>query len=278
MEISHDGRVFYTDDDASIAYLEEGSGQPIIFIHGFTLDLTLWQCVMKSPPAGCRVILYDLRGHGASSSRPPDFSKARLLADLEAVVTETGSTDPIVCAHSLGCTVAVEYALHHPEHTRAVVLVSPYISGFTRPKESIWSHDAPSFSMIAKIQGIDEAKRRWNNFGLFDPVRASPVAAKLMHDMICRFSGVPWVHQTDEEPAAPTTCERLSDLQCPMLVIAGSEDDILYRQVADFLHSVVPRSSLVMIRNAGHLVPIEQPRAFCDALSMFVASLDRMYP
>jgi pimeloyl-ACP methyl ester carboxylesterase len=265
---------FLTDDGASIAYLEAGSGQPIVFIHGFTLDRTLWQYVVENPPAGCRLIMYDLRGHGMSGSLPPDYSKARLLADLEAIVKATSSADTILCSHSLGCSAAVEYALRHPGRARALVLVNPYVSGCARPPESIWNRGAVSFSEIAKTQGIDEAKKRWENFALFDPARRRPAAAKLLRDMIARFSGAPWLYETRDERAALNTRDLLNNLRCPVLAISGAEDDILYRQAAEFVRSVVPKSSLVVIRDAGHLVPIEQPQAFCDALSRFVGALD----
>jgi pimeloyl-ACP methyl ester carboxylesterase len=90
-----------TDDDVSIAWESQGSGAPLVLVHGVTEDHRLWGAIADELAERFQVILLDLRGHGASG-RATDYSPLTMTRDLVAVVDAAGVGRPVVIGHSLG--------------------------------------------------------------------------------------------------------------------------------------------------------------------------------
>ena len=107
--------------DVTIGYESVGDGPAIVLVHGITEDRRAWDpLVDRFVAAGYRVTAVDLRGHGASSHRPP-YDLATMAGDVAAVLDAEGAADPMLVGHSLGGTVVSAYAAAFP--CRAVVNV-----------------------------------------------------------------------------------------------------------------------------------------------------------
>lgn len=111
-------------------YTVEGSGIPVLLIHGWTCDQNDW--VFQIPfltSLGFSVIGLDLRGHGRSTFDYDSAFDPRTLAnDAVALLSHLGigyGNEAIIMGHSLGGVVANEIAFRHPEYVRGVVLVDP---------------------------------------------------------------------------------------------------------------------------------------------------------
>ena len=113
--------------DGRIAGEEAGpeDGTPIVLLHGLTA--TRRYVVMGSRSlerAGFRVVMYDARGHGASSPWEP-YDYAGLAEDLEAVMDDRGIRHAVLAGASMGAHTIVRFALDHPDRVTAACLVTP---------------------------------------------------------------------------------------------------------------------------------------------------------
>jgi pimeloyl-ACP methyl ester carboxylesterase len=110
----------------SIFYTDEGDGAPVVAVHGWSCDGGDWSWLAADLAADHRVIIPDLRGHGASTHRPGQRYTPRLFAaDTLRLIEHLELKDVIVIGHSLGTTVASILAVDRADLVSALVLVDP---------------------------------------------------------------------------------------------------------------------------------------------------------
>jgi 3-oxoadipate enol-lactonase len=111
-------------DGVSLRYDIHGAGEPVLFVHGFSLSGALWQPVVEPLSGRFKLIIPDLRGHGGSGIGG-EASMQRYAADLAALLDEIAEARPVVLVgHSMGGYIAFEFFRRHPERVRALVLVN----------------------------------------------------------------------------------------------------------------------------------------------------------
>lgn len=118
-----------TRDGVSIRYTDAGSGDPpILFVHGWTCDHTNFRDQVPHFAGSYRVVALDQRGHGSSDKPDQDYTVPGFVDDLGWFIRETGLDRPVIVGHSMGGTIALNFAHKHPEMTRGIVLVdSPIV-------------------------------------------------------------------------------------------------------------------------------------------------------
>ncbi len=87
-----------------------GDGPPLVLVHGLSSNLAIWDQVAPKLAKAHRVVAYDQRAHGLSSSGDGDFTFPALVADLAAVIDHFGLEAPVIVGHSWGASVALEHA------------------------------------------------------------------------------------------------------------------------------------------------------------------------
>jgi pimeloyl-ACP methyl ester carboxylesterase len=115
-------------DGVALAYEEVGTGTPpILFVHGWGCDHTVFAPQASFFSRAHRVVSVDLRGHGASDAPHQDYTMAGFVADIAWQCAQLGLERPIVVGHSMGGTVALELASRHPDLPAAIVLIDSVI-------------------------------------------------------------------------------------------------------------------------------------------------------
>jgi pimeloyl-ACP methyl ester carboxylesterase len=109
--------------DVQLFYTEDGSGEPVILLHGWCCDSHDWSWLIPELAAHRRVIALDLRGHGRSSAPAAGYSPGRLAEDVAGVLQALDATPAVVIGHSLGTVVGSALAVMHPDLVRGLVLV-----------------------------------------------------------------------------------------------------------------------------------------------------------
>src|SRR2546428_3176283 len=154
----------YAEVNAGRLYYETaGSGEPIIFVHGFTLDMRMWDDQFPVFAQRYRVIRYDARGFGKSSASTSPFS---IRADLKGVLDHLGVKQAHVVGLSMGGRYATDFTLEFPGMVKSLTLIDSGIAGASLPelfKEIAHAVDA------GKRGDIAEAKRIWLKHSLFGP-------------------------------------------------------------------------------------------------------------
>ncbi len=236
---------------------------PIVLIHALGLDLTLWDALTAALPHN-RILRFDLRGHGRSDVPEPPYAMGALIRDTEKLMDHFAIKDAVVVGVSLGGLVAQGLAIKRLDLVRALVL-SNTAAKIGSP--ALWAQRSAEVArdgLQAYAPGALERMlgRKW---------RDSPVMPRL-RDMLLASDPQGWIGCAAAIAGADfyTTTATLT---LPTLVIAGANDATtppdLVRETADLIRG----ARFELIRGAGHLPMLDQPRAFAALLQDFLRSI-----
>jgi pimeloyl-ACP methyl ester carboxylesterase len=257
-------------DGASLHYDLGGDpdGQPVVFVHGFSLDRRMWDDQLPAFGATHRVLRYDARGFGRSSLPTAEYAHAD---DLRALVDHLGLGPVHVVGLSMGGGIAASFALAHPDATRSLVLVDAVIPGHR------WS---PAFGQFlssvgqrARERGVAAARELWLGSELFAPARERPAVAAKLDAIVADYSGWHWLHRNPERAGAPSALERIDRVGAPVLLVLGQRDLPDFYDCADRVAARLPGAERVVVPRAGHMSNMEEPARFDAAVLAF---LDRL--
>jgi pimeloyl-ACP methyl ester carboxylesterase len=239
--------------------------EPLVFVHGFTLDTRMWDDQFKPFAQHYRVIRYDARGFGRSALPESPY---RHEADLKALLEHLGVERAHVVALSMGGGIAIDFALTYQQTTRSLVAVDAVVGGWH------WSDEDVKRSKIrAEItanEGIPGAKRAWLAHPLFAPANEQPAVATRLARMVDDYSGWHFVNNNPALGLKPRAIERLEQIAAPTLVILGERDTADFHGMADALASRVPNVRKVVLPGVGHMANMEAPNAFNAAVFDFL--------
>jgi 3-oxoadipate enol-lactonase len=249
-------------DGGELILEEAGAGPPVVLIHGFSFDRSMWDPQFQALIQRHQTIRYDLRGFGRSSAPVSGQGHVEdLLVLLDAFMIDRAH----LVGLSLGANIALATAAFHPDRVRSVVLASPGLPGYA------WTTPRPpdEAAAVARRAGIATAKEWWLGHEVFRSTERYPAARARLADMVGRWPA----HQWTDGPAAPplpplTGC--LGTLSVPVLVMNGALDVPGYREIASVLHRELPGAARQEFPDAGHLLNLEQPERFNRRLLRFL--------
>jgi 3-oxoadipate enol-lactonase len=255
---------------STLFYESAGTGSPVILLHGGNLDRRMWDAEFGALQRTHRVIRYDARGYGRSGASDTAFSAHH---DLRALMDALQLPRASLVGLSLGGRVAMDFALAHPERVDRLVLVAPGISGGT------WAEDADTAWLAvareaAKRQDSVAVARAWlGSAYIRTALRDSTTAKRVrqwVEDQSPFWAGV--VRHLDlEVEAAPPAAGRLAELTAPILLVVGTADTPFILDVARAIQAQAARVQRVDIPGVGHMVNLEAPGPFREALLAFLA-------
>lgn len=242
---SHAGRVFFE---------EFGVGEPLIFIHGRTLDSRMWRPQIDLLKTKYRCIAYDLNGFGKSELPHSGYDPVLTLKEL---FNHMGLSKASLIALSLGTHVAINFALEYPNLIHKLVLMSCTIPGAEASKE--FTDDWNKVEDSGKAGEFSKAKNLWINCKAFQPLKHNnPDNYKLFLEMINDYTC--WdIHKPPLKLSRPSATGRLAEINVPNLIISGEEDYSDFLNNGVLLGSKLPNSRVVKIKKSGHMVNLEFP-------------------
>jgi 3-oxoadipate enol-lactonase len=240
---------------------------PVVFLHAFPLAQTMWDEQVTGLRSECRVVTFDWRGFGESTSGPETSSMDLFADDLAALLDQLKIQRAVVCGLSMGGYAAFAFHRRHKERIAALVLAN------TRA-------------------GADSPEGRQSRFEMAGLVRKSGTEA-IADTMLPRLLGASTRNTSPEmvesvrrtilrnrpEPVAqallamagrPDSTDILGLIEVPVLVIAGTEDAIIKADEMEAMASLIPNAEFCPIETAGHLSNIEQPTNFNRAITRFL--------
>ncbi len=260
-----------------IAYAEAGrGGRPLLVVHGFTgakEDFGDWMEAFAE--AGWWVVAPDLRGHGASSKpgAEADYSIAALAADLEGLVGHLGWDRFAVLGHSMGGAVAQEITLADPARVTRLVLMDTHHGSFEGLSPSV----VESGVEIIRTQGLPALLEVLDAF-------ASPRTPADQRVRDTRPGYAEWndAKLSTAAPAMyaalalalvtrPDRLAELSTLDVPTLVVVGEQDQELLG-ASERTAAAIAGARHVVIPEAAHSPQFENPKAWWEAVSSFLAA------
>jgi 3-oxoadipate enol-lactonase len=235
----------------------------VLLVHGWTLDLDMWEPQATALSARFRVVRLDRRGFGLSSGLP---SIAGDISDLSALCEHLELRSVALVGTSQGARAVLQFARSNPRLTSCVILDGP--PHFGGPNVAAGTHDIPYqyYCELAQSQGLPAFHREWSRHPLARLRTADPQAHALLARMIARYPGKDLTNTLQHTEAAPGW----ESLDRPVLVINGEFDLESRKRFARQLALRLPRVECVEIPDAGHLRNLDNPRAYNDALGRFL--------
>jgi len=265
METQHG---FAEINGTSLYYEVNGSGRPLVFIHGATGDVRHWDDQFEIFAQHYQVIRYDQRGFGKSAV--PTAESYAHTDDLKALLEHLGIEHARILGLSGGGGVAINFALSYPEATDALIPVDSVLGGYQ------WQEFGASMVSVvsaARGSGIDAARELWLGLSLFAPAMEKPEVASHFTQIVSDYSGWHWVNQNPARTLDPAAIQRLDEISAPTLVIIGERDLSDFHAIADTLQQQIPGAKKVILTGVGHLSNMEDPKKFNEVVLDFLASI-----
>jgi len=249
----------------------EGSGPPLLLLHGFTGSVPSWDEVRSDLVRSAQVIALDLIGHGLTAS-PVDHRRYTLewsARDLTALLDALGLETVDVAGYSMGGRVALHFATARPERVRRLILesASPGIEDEAERQRRIQSDEALAQRIVTR--GIAAFVEEWERQPLLEPAphvsaerRAAQHAQRLTNRPLGLANSLRGMGSGQQAPLWSS----LRDLRLPVALIVGQRD-ARYRDIASRMRERLPAATLWSVPDAGHTVHLDQPRRFVDLVA-----------
>ncbi len=239
-------------------YEVAGSGRPVVFLHGFTLDARMWDGQFESFAQHHRVLRYDLCGFGRSST--PAGAPYSHAGDLRALLEQLDMAPACLVGLSMGGGVALDFALTYPDAVQALVVVDATLGGhrWAREAKACWG----PLPAVAKERGLDAARESWLASALFQHALRHPEAAAQIRRMVAAYSGWHWLYDDPQTSPDPPAARRLQEISAPTLAVVGEFDLPDFHAIAELVEQQVPGARRTVLPGAGHTSTMEDPEGF----------------
>jgi pimeloyl-ACP methyl ester carboxylesterase len=241
-------------------FADEGRGEPIVLLHAFPLDGSMWDAERTELAKTGRVIVPDLRGFGRSAHATPPTSLDEHADDIARILDDLGIARATVAGLSMGGYIAFALVRRHPQRLSRLILAD------TR-----------------SVPDSDEGRRgRDDNIALVAREGVPPLVERLLPKLLSAGASPEVVarvrslggRQTKEGITAALTALRdrpdatplLAKIAVPTVVVVGDADVISPPEEARAIAAAIPGADLAVINGAGHLSNLEAPAAFMAAV------------
>lgn len=265
---------------AALHYFECGEGESLVFVHGALGDLRTFSEQVETFAQEFRVIAYSRRYHPPND--PPQSGDIWTLqlhaADLAVLIDELEAGPAHIIGHSGGAYIALAFAIEHPELVRSLVLA-----------------EAPVLPLLSRTSVGDAMRDSWNT-RVLNPVRDAFQSGALEEGVRRFMDAVIYPGWFDELPPQarenlvekqgptfrlymlgepsrtlpPIACETLGQLGRPTLLVTGEQSPAMLLLASAELERCLSSESHVMVPEAGHGMPSENPSFFNEAVRAFL--------
>lgn len=258
--------------EINLAYEEAGAGEPIVLLHGYPLNRTMWREQVEELSARWRVITPDLRGHGETDVGASPATMERMAEDVASLLDELRIERAVVGGLSMGGYITLAFYRLFPERVRALILADtrarPDTDEVRRGRE-----ESAQKALSEGMKPIGDA---------IMPKMLAPATLKHRPEMVARVRAM--IDATRREGAAAALrgmavrrdqTEMLAQIKVPVAVLVGEEDAVIPLEETQAMCASIPGARLFVIEGAGHVSNIEEPAQFNRALVSFLEQLDR---
>jgi 3-oxoadipate enol-lactonase len=258
-----------------LAYIDRGQGVPVLLLHGFPLDHTMWNAQIEALAEHARVIAPDLRGFGQSPLGAVDpehgISMEQYADELIELLNELNITEPIVLVgFSMGGYVAWQFMRKYGDRVRALIQCD------TR---AIADSEEARAGRIKMADNVAE----WGSRRVAEMMGPKLFSARALETKPQLMGEVRNVAERTP-PAAIAAAQRgmavrpdmtgfLPSIRVPTLVLVGALDAISSSAEMRAFADAIPNADFVEIPNSGHMTTMENPTAVNDALIAFLVGL-----
>jgi 3-oxoadipate enol-lactonase len=252
--------------DGKLYYEMTGQGnETIVLIHDGLVHSAIWDNQFSVFAEKYRVVRYDRRGYGNSPKPEKSYSG---IEDLNSVFNHLKIDKAILMGMSAGGALTIDFTVEYPDKVSSIILVGAIVGGFT------YSDHLTTRGGRLKASDYADREKLMKYIIKEDPYEIAPQNKDIREKLWTLMQAYP--HNVDSEKnrleAIPEKkgINFLNEIQAPALLVLGEFDipDVFVH--AGAIESGIPFAQKVIIRNAGHLVPYEQPDKFNDKVLNFL--------
>lgn len=260
-------------------YTMQGSGPPLLLLHGFTGDHATWTEFADRMQDRFTIISFDLLGHGKTSA-PADSSRyeTKQVANDLATILETLKIEKAhLLGYSMGGRLALSFALLFPEKVKSLVLESAS-PGLSIPEErEARIHQDEQLAQMLEATGIEEFVDYWEEIPLFSTQKNLPKAnqEKIRRQRLQQNPvGLAGSLRGMGTGQQPSWWSHLNNLLMPVQLICGDKDPKFCRIARDMV-KVIPNAKMTEVPNVGHAIHVEDLKSFDTIVREFLINLER---
>ncbi len=244
--------------DIELYFEESGEGDPIIFVHGWMEDYSMWSSQIEYFSREHRVIAYDQRGHGRSDKPEKGYSMQTLSDDLYSFTQNLNIERFTLTGHSMGGMTAMVFALDHPEKISKLILIGTDAKSTLSLRIMLWTllHVLP-YSTFAEGSDIKYFKptEKMKKEAAERALRTPRYAAYECFKEFCINYDIR---------------DRVSGIKMPTLIIVGDKDNLTPIKLSQYMNRQIKGSKLIIIPDSKHMPMIEKPEKVNAIIDEFI--------
>jgi pimeloyl-ACP methyl ester carboxylesterase len=248
-------------DGINIAYDRRGKGVPLILIHGYPLDHTIWDEVALSLTEEFDLIIPDLRGFGESDVMEADDSIIDYATDVAGLLNHLKIKRAYLVGHSMGGYVVLAFAREFPERVSGLGMVSTQTLADTPERKE--SRLATAKQVLVEGVGIvaeSMTPKLSENVRVQDYVRS----------LIIRQRPLGIYSALNAMAERPDSTELFTTFKFPTVIVHGGADALISVERGREMKAVLPSAHYLELAGLGHMPMMENPQAVADAIRFFV--------
>ena len=259
--------------NVELNYMMAGEGESILFINGFSTDLTIWSIQMAELAKEYRVVLFDNRGTGLSGKDNGNYSMERLADDVSLLLEKLNIPSVHLVGHSMGGLIAQHVAIRHPSLVKTLVLASTFLKA---PKKGhLTFHLLPDILEKIGCEAFVDLVISQNYSSLYieNNYRKIILMRRLLINHLKQVPiDTPILRKLVQGILEHDTEKLVNKIQVPTLIIVGLLDKVFPPYLSKALAEKIPHEQLEVLDNCGHNLMLEQPEAFTRKIKEFIKS------
>ncbi|MGM8363233.1 alpha/beta fold hydrolase [Flavobacterium sp. ARAG 55.4] len=261
-----------TVNNFNLSYNDVGEGSvPVIFIHGFPFDKSMWHGQMDFLKSAYRVISFDIRGFGNSIDTDSSLSIDLFAEDLIAFMDELNIEKAVVCGLSMGGYIVLNAYQRFSERFEALILADTQCIADT-PEVKEKRYEAINEIEVNGTANFNEGFIKKVFYE--DSFRNKKEQVEELKKVV--FSNPEHVVQRGLKAIAERSesCSVLTEINIPTLIICGKEDSVTPLAQSEAMKESISGATLKVIENAGHVSNLEQKDEFNQHILDFLKAID----
>jgi 3-oxoadipate enol-lactonase len=247
-------------DGVNLAYARRGRGTPLVLIHGYPLDHSIWDPIAPFLEHDFDLIIPDLRGFGESDVMEADDSILEYASDLAGLLTHLKIKKALIAGHSMGGYVALAFARDYEERVAGLAMVSSQMAA-----------DAPERKQARYASAKDVVE---NGVGSVVEAMAPKLSAQaelqeFARELIGKQQPLGIFSALYAMADRPDSSDIFAGFPFPVVIIHGNADALIPVERGREMKATLPAAHFVELPGAGHLPMMENPEGVAQALKFF---------
>jgi 3-oxoadipate enol-lactonase len=244
-----------------IAYTLGDAGKPLVLLHGYPLDRSIWNQLAPLLEDGFRVLMPDLKGFGESDVADTGKSIASYASDVAGVMKHVGMRNAYIVGHSMGGYVALAFAREYPESTTGIGLVSSQAAPDTPERR------AGRYASAKRVleEGVGPVAA-----SMSEQLTSVPKLQQSLRDLISRQRAAGLAFALEAMADRPDSADFITSLGKPIVLVHGDADALIPVDRAREIKQAIPAAKYLELSACGHMPMLENPAAVAQALRFFL--------